>query len=149
MTQLTKYRNEGKMWIKRSTRLLHPQKRRLTQLKKQRNQKNPRISCQLQRLKNDTVDKADKSKYIQVTDTSNERTQIEKPSEIDIHRGNLIVSVFYVQREILPSVKPYQQHIPHKNNRNKTPVSSVLRKEPIGDTVNPRKLSQEDTVNDP
>ena len=59
------------------------------------------------------------------------------------------VSVFSGQGESLISVTPYQQLVPHKNERNKTPVSFVLRKEPIGCTVNPRKISQEDTVINP
>ena len=39
--------------------------------------------------------------------------------------------------------------IPRKNKRKKTPASSVLIKDPIRDTVSPRKISQEDTTIDP
>ena len=38
--------------------------------------------------------------------------------------------------------------IPRKKKIKETSNSLVIRKEPIGDTVNPRKISQEDTVKD-
>ena len=52
------------------------------------------------------------------------------------------------QREILESVTPDHICIPRNNKTNKTPASSVLRNELIGDTVNPRKISQESNVID-
>ena len=51
--------------------------------------------------------------------------------------------------ESLSSVTPDQQLISRKNRINKTPDSSVLRKDPIGYTVKHRKISQEDNVIDP
>ena len=52
------------------------------------------------------------------------------------------------QGESLSNVTPYKICIPRKNKRKKTPDSSAIRKEHIRDTVNPRKISQEDTVTD-
>ena len=52
------------------------------------------------------------------------------------------------QGESLASVTLDQIRIPQNNKRNKTPACSVQRKEPIRDTVNPRKISQEDNVAD-
>ena len=97
-------------------------------------------------IKNDIFDKSEKSRYIPVTNISNKMIQIEKPSEINIHRDNLSVSVLSGQGEILASVTPDQICIPRKIKWNKTTDSLVIRKEPIRVTVNPRKLSQEDTV---
>ena len=54
----------------------------------------------------------------------------------------------YIQGESLESVTTYQIYITSKNKRKKTPASLVLKKETIGYTVNPRKISQEDTVTD-
>ena len=48
--------------------------------------------------------------------------------------------------ESLEIITPDQQRIPCNNKRKKTLDSSVIRKEPIIDTVNSRKISQEDTV---
>ena len=53
------------------------------------------------------------------------------------------------QGENLASVTPDQKYTPRKKKRKKTPSSLVLRKEPIGDTVNQRKILQEDNVIDP
>ena len=44
---------------------------------------------------------------------------IEKPSEIDIHRDNLSVSIFSGQGESLSSVSPDILRIPSKNKRKK------------------------------
>ena len=77
---------------------------------------------------------------------SNKSTRIRKPSEIDIQRDNLSVSILYGQGESLSSVTSYNIFIPSKNKRKKTPDTSVIRKEPIGDTVNPRKRTKGDTV---
>ena len=82
------------------------------------------------------------------TDLSNKSTQIENTSEIDICRYNLSVSVLSGQGESLASVTPYQQRITRNNKRKETPYTSVIRKEPIRDTVNPRKISKEGTVTD-
>ena len=50
---------------------------------------------QIPKIMNETVDKADKLKFISVNKVSNKITQIEKPSEINIHRNNLDISVFF------------------------------------------------------
>ena len=55
---------------------------------------------------------------------------------------------FSRQGESLASVTPDNIRIPRNNERNKTPDSSFIRKEHIGDTVSPRKISQEDIVTD-
>ena len=52
------------------------------------------------------------------------------------------------QGEILASVTLDHICIPRKNKRKKTPDTSVIRRETIGDTVNPRKRGKEDTVTD-
>ena len=52
------------------------------------------------------------------------------------------------QGESLSSVTPYQPNIPCNNKIKKTTASSVLRKEPMEDTINPRKISQKDTAID-
>ena len=52
------------------------------------------------------------------------------------------------QGQILAIVTPQQIRIPRENKRKKLPESSVLIKEPIIDTVNSRKIPQEDTVTD-
>ena len=97
---------------------------------------------------NNTFYKADKSRTNPVTNWSNKSTQIEKISEINIHRDNLSVFVLSGQGESLASVTPDQIYIPRKNKREKTPDSLVIRKKPTGDTVNPRKRSQYHTVTD-
>ena len=48
----------------------------------------------------------------------------------------------------LASVTPDNICIPRKNKRKKTPASSVIRKVPIRDIANLRKISQEDNVTD-
>ena len=135
------------MWLRNPTHLLSPQKWILTQITKQRNHKHPQKQLlPLKMIKNDIFDKSEKSRYIPVTNISNKMIQIEKPSEINIHRDNLSVSVLSGQGEILASVTPDQISIPRKIKWNKTTYSLVIRKEPIRFTVNPIKLSQEDTV---
>ena len=52
------------------------------------------------------------------------------------------------QGDDLASVTPENLHIPRKNKRKKTTDTSVIRKEPIGEPVNPRKISKEDAVTD-
>ena len=69
-------------------------------------------------------------------------------SVVYFQKENLSVYVLSGQGESLSSVTPDQKLISRNNERKKTPSSYVLRKEPIGDTVNPRKISQEDTVID-
>ena len=55
------------------------------------------------------------------------------------------LSVLSVLVSSSSSVTPYQKRSPRKNKRKETPDVSILRKEPLRDTVNPRKISQEDS----
>ena len=48
--------------------------------------------------------------------------------------------------EILSSVTSDQQRIPRKNKINKTSDTSVIRKEPIQEPVNPKKRAKDDTI---
>ena len=50
------------------------------------------------------------------------------------------------QGESLASVTRDNIRIPRKNKRKETPDSLVIRKKLIEDIVNPRKISQENTV---
>ena len=61
-------------------------KRILTQSTKQRSKKKPEEFFTSKNEKNDTVLKTDKSGFVTVTNISNKITQIEHPSEINIHR---------------------------------------------------------------
>ena len=115
--------------MNKSTHLLPPQNIIYTQATKNRNHKNPQKQfLPPKTIKNDIVDKADKSGSIQVTNISNKSTQIEKSSEIDIQRDNLSVSVINGQGESLAGVIQDQICIPHRNKRKKTLASSSLRK---------------------
>ena len=67
-----------------------------------------------------TVNKESKSRYISPTSSSRKSTKVEKPSEIDISKDNLSISVLSGHRESGSSVTSYQQHIPRKNKRKKT-----------------------------
>ena len=70
---------------------------------------------------------------------SNKSTRIEKPSEIYIHRDYLSVSVLSEQGETLSSVSPYIICIHCNKKREKTPNTSIIRKQPIKEPVNPKK----------
>ena len=98
--------------------------------------------------KTGTLNTMDKSRSTPRSNLYNKILHIEKPLEINIYKYNKYVYYSYRQGESLVSVTPDQQRIPCKNKINKTPYSSVIRKEPIEDTVNPRKISKEDTVTD-
>ena len=76
----------------------------------------------------DTLNSIYKSRSTPRTNLSNIITRIEKPSEIDIHRHNLSVSVFSGQGESLASETPDKIRIPRKNKRKITPYSLVIRK---------------------
>ena len=52
------------------------------------------------------------------------------------------ISVLSVLESSLASVKPDQKYIPWKNKIKEAPNVSILRKETIQETVNPRKISQ-------
>ena len=60
--------------------------------KTEKSQKFPESVFTSKNKKNDTVDKSDKYRSIKVTNVSNQSTQIENPSKIDIQRDNLSVS---------------------------------------------------------
>ena len=96
----------------------------------------------------DTENKVDKSRYIPRTNLSNKSARIEKPSEIDIHRENLGVSVLSGHGKHLSSVTPDIISIPHKNKRKKTTDTSIIRKQPIKEPVNPRKKAKENNLTD-
>ena len=77
----------------------------------------------------------------------NEITQLEKitkPTEVIISEDILDISVFYGLGSSLASVTTDQKHIPRKNKRKETTALSILRKESIQETINPRKISQGD-----
>ena len=67
--------------------------------------------------KNYTVDRADKSRSIPVTNLSNKITQIEKHSKISIHRDNKDASYLYIQRDNLASVTPDNIYISSKKHQ--------------------------------
>ena len=50
--------------------------------------------------KNSTVDRSDKSRYIPVINLSNKMTQIEKTSEINIHRDNNMFLIFLDKEKV-------------------------------------------------
>ena len=52
------------------------------------------------------------------------------------------------QGEYLAGITPYTISIPCKNKRRKTPDTSIIRKEPIREPVNPRKREKEDIITD-
>ena len=91
----------------------------------------------------DTENTVNKSRSIPRTNLSNKSTRIEKPSEIDIHRDNLSVSVLSGQAESLSIASPYILCIPFKNNIKKTPDTSIIRKKTIKEPFNPRKRAKE------
>ena len=55
------------------------------------------------------------------------------------HKDNFSVYVLSGQGASLSSVIPDIICIPGKNKRNKTPDTSIIRKEPIQEPFNPRK----------
>ena len=96
----------------------------------------------------DTENTVDKSRSIPRTNLSNKSTRIQNPSEIDIHGGNLSVSVLSGQGEILSSVSPDIIFIIRNNKRKKYPDTSIIRKQPIKEPVNPRKKKKENNLTD-
>ena len=147
MTHLKKYINQGKMLMKESTHILPPQKNKIDTIgKTEKSQKSQEAVVTSKNKKNYTFYNAAKSISIPVTNISNKRTQLEKNLRNIYSQDNLGISVLYGQGESLESLTTYKQRITCNNKRKKTPASQVIRKEPIGDTVNPRKISQEDTV---
>ena len=98
--------------------------------------------------KPDTLNSIDKSRSTRRTNWSNKSNRIENPIEIDILKDSLKDSLLSRQGDDLASVIPENLHIPRKNKRSKTTDTSVIRKEPIVEPVNPRKISKEDAVTD-
>ena len=89
-----------------------------------------------------------KSRSTPRTNLSNKSTRIEIPTVIDIHKDNGNVSLLSEQGDDLASVTPDNLCIPRKNKRKKITKTSFILKEPIGEPVNPRKRTKEDTVTD-
>ena len=56
--------------------------------------------------------------------------------------------MFFGQGEILSSETPDTLRIPRKNKRKKNPDTSVIRKQPIQEPVNPRKREKYNTLTD-
>ena len=56
--------------------------------------------------------------------------------------------VCILQGESLSSETPDTLCIPCKNKRKKTPDTSIIRKQPIQEPVNPRKRAKEITLTD-
>ena len=101
----------------------------MTQSKKQRNHKYPKKKVPTSKeIEPGTINSIDKSRYSQRTNLSNKSTRIEKTSEIDIHRDNLSVSVFYGQGESSSRVTPDIFRIPRKNKRKITPDTLIIIK---------------------
>ena len=79
----------------------------------------------------DTENTVDKSGSIPRTNLSNKSTRIENPSEIDIHRDDLSVSVLSGQGEFFSSVSTDILRIPRKDKRKKIPYTYIIRKQTI------------------
>ena len=90
----------------------------------------------------------EKSSSIPRSNYYNKSTRIDKPSEIDIHKENLSVSVLSGQGEILSSVTSDIIFIPRNNKRKKNAGTYVVRKQPIQEPVNPKKRAKENTLTD-
>ena len=83
MTKLTKWRNQGKIWIRKTTHLLPTTKKKIdTETKTKKSQTSSETVVTSKNNKNDTVDKIDKSRSIPVTNISNKITQIENPGKM-------------------------------------------------------------------
>ena len=67
---------------------------------------------------------------------SNKSTRIEKPSEINNHKGNLSVSIFSGLGESVSSETPDNLCIYRENKIKKTPDTLIIRKNPIKEPVN-------------
>ena len=96
----------------------------------------------------DTENTVDKSRSIPRTNLSNKSTRIEKTSEIDIHGGDLTVSILSGHGESLSSETPDILCIPRKNKRKKIPDTSMVIKQPIKEPVKPRKRAKLITLTD-
>ena len=79
----------------------------------------------------DTKNTVNRSRYIPRTNLSNKITRIENPSEIDICKDNLSVSILSGHGESLSSVTPDTLCIPRKNKINEITDTSIIRKQPI------------------
>ena len=104
--------------------------------------------------KNDTIKPLDKSRSTQIIGTenildksrsiprsnySNKSTRIEEPSEINIHKENLSVSSLSGKIESSSSETLDTLCITRKNNIKKTTDTSIIRKQPIQEPVDPSK----------
>ena len=73
---------------------------------------------------------------------SNKSTRIEKPSEINNHKGNLGVSILSGIGESLSSETPDTLCICRKIRIKKNPDISIIRKKHIKEPVNPREMEK-------
>ena len=72
-----------------------------------------------------------------------------KPVEVIIAQENLDLYVLSGLGASLASIKPDKKRIPIKNSRKETPSILIPIKEPIPETVDPRKISQGDYLMPP
>ena len=72
-----------------------------------------------------------------------------KTAEVIIAKENLNVSVLSGLAAILESILIHQKRTTLRNNRKETQDLLILRKEPIPETVNPRKIDHEDYLMPP
>ena len=134
------------MWQSKPILILFQQKNTETVDKTEKSQTSKKTVPNSQ--KTDTLNSIDKSRSTPRTNLSNKGTKIENPTEIDILKDNENVSLLSEQVHDLESVTPDNVCIPCKNKIKKTPDTSVKRKEPIVEPVNPSKISKYDTVTD-
>ena len=73
--------NQGNYWLRKPTLLLSPKKEYWESKKTQISQTSPETVDTSKNIKNDTDDRADKSRSVIVTNLSNKITQIEKPQK--------------------------------------------------------------------
>ena len=72
-----------------------------------------------------------------------------KTTKVIISQDNLDLSVLSGLGSCLEIITPDQNRIFFKNKRKETPALSILRKESIPETVNPRKIFQGDYIMPP
>ena len=96
----------------------------------------------------DTENTVDKFRYIPGSNYSNESTRIGKTSEIHIHKENLSVSIFSGKGESVSSVTLDNLFITCNNKGKKNPDTLIIRKQPIQEPVNTRKMAKENNLTD-
>ena len=68
---------------------------------------------------------------------------LKKNLRSNYSQGSFVSFCFSGLGSCLAIITPDQKHIPRKYNIKETPAVSIIRKEPIQETVNPIKISQE------